>query len=566
MGDIMKKFNYIIIFVLTFLFSISIVNASNKINKISMDIFVDDDGNAHITEVWDAKLSEGTEGYHPYYNLGNSTITDFTVLDDSGTTYTYKNSWNIKDSFDNKKYKNGIYKDENEVDLCWGISEYGKRIYTLKYTINNFIYNTTDGYQILFWQLIPYEMNPKPNDVYIKIYGSKAFESTLDVWGYGNYGGTAYVYDGYIEMQPPEKGLKSSDYMTILVKFPEGYFNTTNKINKSFNEVFEGAEDGSTKYDKQKEDFWSVLWGIISFVFEFAIIAIVIFLLAKSAKGKELIKNKIIPKKDVLPFRDLPFKDDYNRAYLIANEYNLMKQKTDFLGSLLLSWIKNDNVKVTTEEKGIFKNKETKIEFLKEPTNAKELQLYKMMKTAAKDNILESNEFKKYCSRNYSSILNWFDNMLSDEYNRLKTEPKFIAPVMVKGFLGKEKQVDGATVELNEKAKQMAGLKLFFKEFTSMKDKKAIEVKMWRDYLIYAQLFGMAKEVAKEFKNLYPEVITDEMYDNVILIHSFSSTGVNAASVAKSRAESYSSGGGGFSSGGGGGGSFGGGGGGGGFR
>ena len=41
---------------------------------------------------------------------------------------------------------------------------------------------------------------------------------------------------------------------------------------------------------------------------------------------------------------------------------------------------------------------------------------------------------------------------------------------------------------------------------------------------------------------------------------------VSAASIAKSRAESYSSGGGGFSSGGGGGGSFGGGGGGGGFR
>ena len=99
-----------------------------------------------------------------------------------------------------------------------------------------------------------------------------------------------------------------------------------------------------------------------------------------------------------------------------------------------------------------------------------------------------------------------------------------------------------------------------------MKDKRAIEVKMWRDYLIYAQIFGMAKEVAKEFKNLYPEVITDEMYNDVILINTFSSSGVSAASAARSRAESYSSGGGGFSSGGGGGGSFGGGGGGGGFR
>ena len=556
----MKNIKYLLAFVLLFICSISVVSASNKLNKISMDIFVDDEGNAHITEVWNAKLSEGTEGYHPYYNLGNSYISDFSVTDDSGTTYTYNDSWNIKSSFDTKKYTNGIYKDGNEVDLCWGISKYGSRVYTLKYTINNFIYNTSDGTQILFWQLIPYDMKPKPNDVYIKIYGSKAFESTLDVWGYGNYGGTAYVYDGYIEMQPPKNGLKSDDYMTILVKFPEGYFNTTNKINKSWDDVFAGAEDGSTKYDKDKEDFWEMIWGILS-VLIWPIIIILIAIFGSKYSGSNKIKNKVYPKKDVLPFRDLPFKDNFGRAYLISDEYKLLNKKTDYLGSLLLKWIKEDLVSVTTEEKGIFKNKETKIEFKKDPTDPQELKMYNMMKEAAKDNILETNEFKKYCSKHYSTVLGWFDSTLAYEYGLLSKETKYIGPVMVKN-----KQVMGATNELNEKASQMAGLKKFFKEFTSMHEKTAIEVKMWREYLIYAQIFGMAKEVAKEFKDLYPDVISDDMYNDVILINTFSYTGVSAASTAKARAESYSSGGGGFSSGGGGGGSFGGGGGGGGFR
>ena len=83
---------------------------------------------------------------------------------------------------------------------------------------------------------------------------------------------------------------------------------------------------------------------------------------------------------------------------------------------------------------------------------------------------------------------------------------------------------------------------------------------------MYAQIFGIAERVAKEFKRLYPDIITDDYYNDVIFIHTISAKGVSAASTAKSRAESYSSGGGGFSSGGGGGGSFGGGGGGGGFR
>ena len=127
----MKKVYYLVSMLFVFfVFSMSV--SANTLNKISMDIYVDPNGDAHITEVWNAKLNEGTEGYHPYYNMGNSTITDFSVVDDSGTEYTYLNSWNVKSSFDSKKYKNGIYKTGNEVDLCWGISNYGSRTYTLK--------------------------------------------------------------------------------------------------------------------------------------------------------------------------------------------------------------------------------------------------------------------------------------------------------------------------------------------------------------------------------------------------------------------------------------------------
>ena len=108
----------------------------------------------------------------------------------------------------------------------------------------------------------------------------------------------------------------------------------------------------------------------------------------------------------------------------------------------------------------------------------------------------------------------------------------------------------------------MGGLKNFFNDLGNMKEKEVIDVKMWEEYLMYAQIFGVADKVAKQFKEMYPNVITDESYNNMVYINSIAYTGMHSASVAKSRAESYSSGGGGFSSGGGGGGSFGGGGGG----
>ena len=89
---------------------------------------------------------------------------------------------------------------------------------------------------------------------------------------------------------------------------------------------------------------------------------------------------------------------------------------------------------------------------------------------------------------------------------------------------------------------------------------------------MFAYIFGNADKVAKQFKNLYPEVLEDPNnkyrydYNTLIYINHLSTRSVSAASTARSRAQNYSSGGGGFSSGGGGGGSFGGGGGGGGFR
>ncbi len=179
-----------------------------------------------------------------------------------------------------------------------------------------------------------------------------------------------------------------------------------------------------------------------------------------------------------------------------------------------------------------------------------------MMRIASVDGILEKNEFTKWCKNNYSKILNWFNRVIDVE-----TE-NFVSNGLIKVENNKYYVQD----EMKKHALEMKGLKDFLNDFSNIKDRSAIEVKLWDEYLMYAQIFGIAKKVAKEFKRLYPDVLTDATYDDIIFIHTISYEGVSAASVAKSRAESYSSGGGGFSSSGGGGGSFGGGGGGGGFR
>ena len=95
----MKK----IIFTLV-LFLLPSIILANEINNIDMDIYVDNNGTAHVTEKWDTNLAEGTEGYKPYYNLGESKIENFKVSLNNNP-YTFDSNYNINDSFNEKNIK-----------------------------------------------------------------------------------------------------------------------------------------------------------------------------------------------------------------------------------------------------------------------------------------------------------------------------------------------------------------------------------------------------------------------------------------------------------------------------
>lgn len=552
---------------------------ANSISKISMDIYIDNNGEATITEVWDCYNNQGTEAYHPYYNLGSSEIKNLTVSE-SGKTYTTLSTWETSGSLSDKAYKCGINKISNGVELCWGISQYGSHKYTVQYTITNFIAELTDS-QMLYWTFIPYDFSTSIGSVYIKVHTNFNIPDSVGVWGYGNYGGTAYVYDGYIEMQS-DGNLDTNEYMTMLVQFPSNSFYTSNSLNHDFNYYLNMAEEGSTKYNEKSIGIGTIIIGILAMLMNLLpiiLIIIIILLAGKNSASSKLnfgAEGKKMPS-DLQYYRDIPCKKDIFRAYYIGYHYGLLKNKTDILGAIILKWMKDSIIRVEQKESGMIFKKENTVIILNETNpdmieNKQEKAIFQMLYEASKDGILENKEFEKWCNKSYSRILRWFDNILDQQQDKLVGE----------GLITKEEKTDfkifksttyTATPELKQEAIEMAGLKKYLKDYTLIKDREAIEVVMFEEYLIYAQIMGIAKEVAKEFKDLYPEIIEQSnfsSYDNIIFINVCAAQGISKAqrakSVAEARASSYSSGGGGFSSGGGGGGSFGGGGGGGGFR
>ena len=546
---------------------------ANSINSISMDIFLDDEGNASVTEVWECYATEGTEVYHPYYNLGNSKITDLIVSDSKGE-YTTLSHWNTSGDLEDKAYKCGINKISDGVELCWGISEYGYHTYTAKYKISNFVSELTDS-QMIYWTLIPHNFSDSIGNAYIKIHSNFNIDDSVGVWGYGNYGGTAYVYDGYIEMQS-DGSLSKSEYMTILVEFPLETFKCNNKLDNDFEHYYNMAEDGATHYTYEDDSFETIstrialivmficFWG---FIFSVIVIGYIIFSNLKhydfGPEGKKITK-------DAPYFRDIPCNKDLYRAYFVANEYNILKNKNDIAGAIILKWIKDGIISVRQETKGkILKKEEAVITIINENpkiTNKNEQKLFDLL---CKQSILEvdgnktvdNEKLKKWCEDHYERVFSWFDSVLKEEKDKLVEEGLLIKKkaTFLKIFKYDTYEI---SQELREDAVQIAGLKKFLLDYTLIKEREAIEVHLFEEYLILAQMLGIAKKVAKQFSELYPDLVEQSCfnsYDNFYFVNAYAYSAVHEASVAKSRAESYSSGGGGFSSGGGGGGSFGGG-------
>lgn len=559
----MKRYGFILTILLSF-FLISNVNAQD-IKSINMDINIDKSGTAHVKENWTIyfdKNEDLTEVYKPYNNIGKAEFKNFKV---TLKNKQYQNiKWDINKDFNYKKYKNGINYTDTGIELCWGISEKGKtNTYELTYDITNFVAKVQDA-DMVYWTLVPKNLNDSPENVYIKIYSDfLKYSDKLPVWGYGKYGAPTYVYDGYIEMST-DKPLEKYEYMTILVQFDKNTFQNDNNLDENFNYYLEMSKKGSTSYTNEDSNY-SILGTIIDFFFD-NIIPIIIIVgsiilgivmpkgrLAGSKRIKFRKEDKKLPK-EVNYIRDIPCNKDIYRAYWYAKTYRLGKKDTDVLGAVLLKWLNEGKIEINKDmSTGLFKKEKSKIVLKQNLTFdiSEEEELYNMLVKASGDYILEANEFKKWASNNYDNILGWFGTVLDKETIKLSET----------GYLKElSKSKYETTDKIYNEAITLKGFKRFLLDFSRIYEKSPIEVHLWKEYLMFAQIFGLAEQVAKEFKDIYPDVIPDDYIDDFNFIYFVSYAGISSANTAKSKAESYDSGGGGFSSGGGGFGSFGGGG------
>lgn len=485
---------------------------ANSIEKIEMDIDLDENGDATVIETWQANLTQGTEGYRPFFKLQDSKILDFSVTDESERKYQIISDWNTNESFDYKSYKCGIKETSNGVELCWGISQYGNKIYTLKYKINKLVTQYTDCQGIYFNFL---KLNQDVNEVVIKIHCNNNLSvENSKIWSYG-YKGTINFENGDIVLDSKGK-LSKSQYMVGLIKFENNIFSTNNKSDLSFEDVKKSAKSDI-------RILVNVILTIISILLNpFTIFIIVILIsIIKGANKKTIVEKSIsaeeplnilqedrrLPADDKVEYyREIPCDKDLEVTYWVCYQYYVSADsvlKKGIVGAIFLKWFKEGKIAIN-------KNQNKKIEFkdnnysmdlskIEYGENEVENSLIAILKSAAgKNEILEPNELKNWCKYNYENMKNWFDNILN------YTERKLLGQGLITKGYSDGIAVRNVSPKLKEDALKLKGLRRFLLDYSLISEKEYIEVQIWEEYLIFAQLLGVADKVQEQFSKLYP--------------------------------------------------------------
>ena len=484
----MKHLRNKILLLLMLLVSATTLFARPHLNDLNIRVVLMKNGDARITETRRMEIdSEGTECYIVVGNLNGS------------DTFTNTGSWDIDRSRNWKEGKCGIVTKRNGYELCWGLGESGERTYTTSYTVTDLVkgYDDADGFNYMF---VAQGVSPLPDHVKLSIEPEDTLRLTSEntrVWSFRYKGEVGFMnYRIIAESSEPFEGRSA---MVVMCRFNKGMFEPVDIRSGSFDILKERAFDGSDYVD---EDEWTakdtiILLALVLGFFIVPIIALVWYVIYVWRARKKV-------NKDLLWYRDVPLNGNLQEANNMLNAYKYFN--TDYNNLLSACILKLINLgAITIEHRLNNKGKNVQNFVIHKLENAEKqpILLRKVhqifQEAAGSDTVLEPNELKSFMQSNYNQSIT----------------DSFINTLHTKTGLGSYK-------ERLDEVRQVFGLKKYLKEFSLIDERHVQEVSLWKDYMIYATLFGIADQVIKDMKAINPEYfnmdqVANQMADDMTL-------------------------------------------------
>ena len=504
-----------------YLFTFLPLSARPQLHRLDIKVVLSRNGDARITETRQMTIdSEGTECYIGMGLADGSEVRDLTVSDESGYVFENVGAWDVDRSRSWKAGKCGIVNKHGGCELCWGLGDSGERTYITTYPYTNLVHAHSD-YDAIRHVFLDEGVSPKPDEARLTIVAAPEFpdsvsgelcapafnEDNCAIWGFRFGGEIAFTSAGTIESWNTEP-FGRSGAMYIMVRFNKGLFEPVVHENDTFEEKQNQAFEGSDYYNYDSGyggggDAFSDAMGLVGLfctVFGFFILPIVggIWYFVYVWRARKKVN------KDLLWYRDIPLKGNLQAANDMLNAYKYFgADYNNLLSACILKLINMGAISIESRLGARGKTEQNFVIHELPDTGDQPMLLRKVHNifklAAGSDTILEPKELKTF---------------MRSTKNESITD-SFISTLHTKTGISAYKD------RLDE-VRQVYGLKKFLKEFTLLDERGVGEVKLWKDYMIYATLFGIADQVIADMKKINPEYfnmdqVADQMANDMTL-------------------------------------------------
>ncbi len=547
-----KLFTFFVLFTVLFILgAVPVFAKEDAIPSINLDVTLQSDGSAVITEIWDVRgVSSGTEYYKALNNMDGMSVHSLAVWDESGAQYKTLRDWDTKLSREEKSGTCGILKTSKGYELCWGIGSYGNHKYTIQYTVEGLVKDYGD-YAGFYHQFIS-ELSSAPESAYIKIRmaDTRLTSNNARIWAYGFTGEVEIGSDGSLNIFSSE-ALEGGDYVNVLCRFERSLFPLASAADMSFEKLQESAEN------KNSDTALYIVLAVIGAVI--VVLALLIPFFSSRYKLVDGTAVRLPGKKQLDTNWSVPFDSSIPAVYsaMLLLRKGISCEK--LMGAYLIRWQEAGYIRIEEREnkRSIKRSQEEAIVFSRDktPDQGVERSLYEILiDDTDRDGILWASGIEKRAGELYEKLTAWAEVVKSEGEKALIRSGA--AAMNTKGTVR-------FTVSGFDQAVKLLGFRKYLIEMRSQSEYRSVPGELWGDYLVFATLFDIGENVLESMKALDPAYFDTfagmygcnayNMRYLVIMTNHISSAATPASNTDGISGGASSAGGGGFSGGGGGG-------------
>jgi uncharacterized membrane protein len=534
------------------------------INKVTVDAAIKPDGSLVVNERWDVEANNETGKINLYKVLsltsddekfGNihSSIDEFSVFDNTnnrplndlgtGSFEKFRATGELGFYIDNR------ITDSVEIGLMMPPFKSGKRSYTFQYTLKGFLAKFNDCV-VMYWK----QFDSSSFSLYIEEYEANihlpvnAAKNSMH-WFHTEVPGSfsELKEDGNtIHYVASDITIGTNIETRILFddveKFPTVVLCSPTDMKKTIiAEEDDWQKEWSNKLKTDRRNFVLSLVGMgLMILVGLSIVIIIQYNYRK--------KNKEYP----VYFREIPSKVTVSQMshffYYYKGGAESKKNSGHVLSATILEFIRRGFIKIVNTQGDVFKfviSGATDAEL--NDTSRHELILYGLLKSAMNSETKELTikQFEKYIKRNSDNVINLLKTFFADSrkmldngnyilhtginFSAIKTVGilmliagviwliplPMIFPLAIGLIILGLCLIIGTPrkPKLNKEGEsqlaELEGLYNFMKDFSNLKEHELPKIVLWEEYMVYATMMGISKEVMDALKVRYPELSED---------------------------------------------------------